>query len=380
MTVSVVAQSPSGGHQTAIGTGSESFSLPGTPLEGDYAQVSLVSDQSFSGADKVLTSGYVEIYDGGTQNPAAQSFRKRMGSTPDSSVLVEQNDNRIISVHIALIRGADATTPIDATPTTSSGASGEPDPPSFTTVTPGALRVALGYTDDDDVLAYGGSGPPSGWGDYGGADSGTSSTANGGSVQFATLAAPTAGSVDPGVFGAGDDAWEAVHFAYRPAATGIDGTLSATLGAATLTATGALAIAGTLSATLAAATLYAVETLPGGTLSATLADATLTSTGALAISGSVSATLEDAELYAFESTASEGSVTVTLGAVTMTSESIYSPPPPGIDDYPPIIPAVASAGTFTPEFTEWLRQLVDEVRELRAASNDYESRISDLEP
>ena len=337
MTVSVVAQSPSGGHQTAIGTGSESFSLPGTPLEGDYAQVSLVSDQSFSGADKVLTSGYVEIYDGGTQNPAAQSFRKRMGSTPDSSVLVEQNDNRIISVHIALIRGADATTPIDATPTTSSGASGEPDPPSFTTVTPGALRVALGYTDDDDVLAYGGAGPPSGWGDYGGADSGTSSTVNGGSVQFAALLAPTAGSLDPGTFGAGDDAWEAVHFAYRPAV--IDATLAATEAADTASATGALAISASVAATEAADTLVAMGPV-----------------------------------------ATEGSVTATEAADTLLTASIYSPPPPGIDDYPPIIPAVASGGTLTPEMVEWLRQLVDEVRELRAASNDYETRISDLEP
>ena len=364
----------------AIGTGSENKSLPGTPLENDIVLVGIASDQSFSvGGGDILTSGYADITNPGTQNPANRLAYKRMGSTPDSAVLIHQNDNRVIAGLIQIWRGVDTTTAIDNTPTTATGSSGAPNAPSFTTVTANALVFAWGAIDDDDVA--GSAAAPSGYTtDFLAADTGQASTAEGATCYLGSAVKASPGAEDPGAFSGGDDAWEACTFALRPALPAIDGTLSATLGAATVTATGALAIAGTLSATLAAATLYSVETIPDGTLSATLGDATLTGTGALAISGSLSATLEDAAIFAFESTASEGSVTVTLGAVTMTSESIYSPPPPGIDDYPPIIPAVASGGTLTPEMVEWLRQLVDEVRELRAASNDYETRISDLEP
>ena len=229
-----------------IGTGSESKTLPGTPLEGDLVLVGLASDQSFSAANKVLTSGYSMVYDGGTQNPASQLQRKFMGSTPDTSVLIEQNDNRKIAVIVQIWRGVDATTPIDATPVTASGASGSPNPNDFTSVTNNALIFAAGFQDDDDAASYGGIDPPAGFGDFLIGDTGQSSTANGATVMFASKIRATAGTESIDTFDAGDDAWEAVSFALRPAVASATGTMAVTkaLGKV-VAASGTVAVTGT---------------------------------------------------------------------------------------------------------------------------------------
>jgi len=79
----------------------------------------------------------------------------------------------------------------------------------------------------------------------------------------------------------------------------ISGSLSVTLDAATLSATGNLPIVGTLSTTLDSATLAAAGSLPvSGALSTTLDDATLSATGNLPIAGSLSTTLDAATLSA----------------------------------------------------------------------------------
>lgn len=86
---------------------------------------------------------------------------------------------------------------------------------------------------------------------------------------------------------------------YLDALAANTGTASVTLGAVTLSATGALRIAGTLTATLADVTASSTGVLPiQGTESKTLDDVTLVATGTLRISGTVSATLADATLTA----------------------------------------------------------------------------------
>lgn len=105
-----------------------------------------------------------------------------------------------------------------------------------------------------------------------------------------------------------------------PAAAGVTGDLSATLGAATLASTGTLAIAGALSATLGAATLASTSTLGiAGDLSQTLGAATLSATGTLAIDGGVSATLGDATLSATGTLAIAGALSQTLGTMSLSS-------------------------------------------------------------
>ncbi len=85
----------------------------------------------------------------------------------------------------------------------------------------------------------------------------------------------------------------------QPTSNAITGTLSVTLDAATLSATGNLPIVGTLSVTLDAATLSASGILPlAAALADTLDDATLSATGTLPIAGALSVTLEAATLSA----------------------------------------------------------------------------------
>lgn len=104
------------------------------------------------------------------------------------------------------------------------------------------------------------------------------------------------------------------------------GTLTQTLSAASLSATGALAITGALTATLGAATLEATGAADAlaGTLSATLADATLSAPGTLAISGLASQTLAAATLSSASTITLSGALTQTLGNVTLVADSFIA--------------------------------------------------------
>lgn len=108
--------------------------------------------------------------------------------------------------------------------------------------------------------------------------------------------------------------WKRALFA--PSGTG---TLTATLDAATLSATGALPITGAATATLAAATVAATGTLAiSGALTATLGTATLAATGALALSGSLTATLANATVAGVGTLPIVGTATATLAAATLS--------------------------------------------------------------
>lgn len=99
----------------------------------------------------------------------------------------------------------------------------------------------------------------------------------------------------------------------------IAGALTATLGTATLAATGALALAGSLTATLANATVAGVGTLPiVGTATATLADATLSGTGTIGSFATLAVTLDAATLTATGTLPIVGAATVTLSAATLS--------------------------------------------------------------
>jgi hypothetical protein len=127
------------------------------------------------------------------------------------------------------------------------------------------------------------------------------------------------------------------------ASSGISGTLSATLDAATLSAAGTLLIVGSLGQSLGALTLSSAGAIGGGantgTLSQTLGAATLTSAGTLLINGALSQTLGSVTLAA---TGQAGAVTTaalnaTLGAATLAATGKL-----------PIVGAVAqNLGTLT---------------------------------
>ena len=105
-------------------------------------------------------------------------------------------------------------------------------------------------------------------------------------------------------------------------AVAIKGTATATLADATFTSTGALAITATSTTTLAAATVTSTATLANtGALAATLASATLAATGATGAFavGALTATLADATVSSTATLALAGATSATLDAATLTS-------------------------------------------------------------
>lgn len=138
-------------------------------------------------------------------------------------------------------------------------------------------------------------------------------------------------------------------------AGGISGSLSQTLDALALSATGVLPIQATLSATLGAVTVSATATLPitaaatvtldpvtlsstgaagaapiAGTLSATLGPLIVSSTGTLRIAGQVSATLGALSLSAtgqLGAAGRTGALAATLGPLTAVATGELGPPP-----------------------------------------------------
>lgn len=200
----------------AVGTGSEVKSLPGTPQQGDIVLLARACERQIDAATAdVLTAGYTHLFATASSFPGAALHYKIMGVSPDSQVEIEQQFERIQAGLIQIWRGVDSGTPIDATLQSASG-SGTPDPPSYTSVTDGALVIAAGFLDNDD--SAGSVAAPSGFGDLLAADTGQASTAVGATVMIASLEQETAGAIDPGAFGVLFDGWHAVTFALRPAA------------------------------------------------------------------------------------------------------------------------------------------------------------------
>lgn len=219
---------------TLSGSTSQAETLPGPPATGDIVIVALASDTAFGGvAPGRIASGqgYNDIVNtaDGVNDPAHQIAYKVMGGTPDTTVSIRHLGGALQTGIIQVWRGVDTGTPIDnsfnaATP----GASGDPDAPSHTTVTAGALRIVVGFLDDDDS-ASGASAPAGYTTDFLATDTGQASTSLGCTVLIASKVAVAAGAEDPAAFVTpGSDAWAAYHFALRPAAGGGG---AATLGA-----------------------------------------------------------------------------------------------------------------------------------------------------
>jgi hypothetical protein len=211
--------------EVAIGASTESKTLPGTPLEDDIVILLLGCDDNLStavphagGADGgVDTTGYIGLHTSSSANPGQQLSYKLMGSTPDSSVVIEQDGTRIISGCLQVWRettdGIDTANPIDNSVSTATGGSGAPNSPSHTTLTDNALRVICGIQDDDNVRPS--VAAPSGYTNLTRAETSSAGGA-GNTTMMASKTEATAGSDDPAVWSAASDAWFACHFALRP--------------------------------------------------------------------------------------------------------------------------------------------------------------------
>ncbi len=144
---------------------------------------------------------------------------------------------------------------------------------------------------------------------------------NGTSRLTVTDTAITTGRPGIAAYGTGAstlDDWEGGNLG----SSGISGTLSATLAAATASSAGTLALKGTATPTLAAATLSsAAKVAIVGALTKTLDNATISAAGSLAgtATGTLAATLADATLSSAAKVALIGTLTKTLDAATLTS-------------------------------------------------------------
>ena len=90
------------------GAGTDTTTLPGTPVEDDIVVVSLACDSAIPSAP-IVTSGYTAVVD--TVNGVGlETYWKRMGSTPDTNVETKQQSTKYIAGLIQTFSGVDTTT------------------------------------------------------------------------------------------------------------------------------------------------------------------------------------------------------------------------------------------------------------------------------
>ena len=214
----------------STGAGNETENLPASLSEDDIVVTAGVCDLGLS-STWVNTAGWTSLYHHtGGITVYYDVWYKRMGATPDSTVNIDQQANRITTCVSQAYSGVDTTTAIDNSYSLSDGSSGMPNAGSHTTVTNGALRIIIGALDDDDVTGT----APSGYTNLVTNNTGVGDGSTGASIMLASKIAATAGAEDPAAFGgSGSDGWRAIHFALRPAATGE--TIEAAAGTFTLT-------------------------------------------------------------------------------------------------------------------------------------------------
>jgi hypothetical protein len=173
--------------------------IDGAAREGDFVIVAHFNRNNTAGDQPVgvATAGYTEVADlfGDDDVNANLSVSwKRMGSTPDTSVTTENPNGRNIAIAYVL-RGVDATTPLDVTATTATAINtGVANPPSITPTTEGAWVLAIGGNVSGATTEL--SGPQNfGWSVIR-VNSGGSSPW--GHLGIAALRWPGSGAVDPG--------------------------------------------------------------------------------------------------------------------------------------------------------------------------------------
>lgn len=219
------------------GGGSQTVTLTGSIQEGDVTIIALSGDTDIvpNGEGIDTSEGYTDLYlpGAGVTNPGAQAAYKVMGATPDTSVSVNRDGSLRYPLIWQVWRGADPDNPIDNSVDSATGASGLPNPPSHTTLTAGALRVVIGFLDDD--ASEGLLTAPTGYSNL--LDKDPADSPNDSTVMIASKTAATAGAEDPAAFtGTGNDEWSAIHFALRPLPVSADGSAS---GSSTASAVGA---------------------------------------------------------------------------------------------------------------------------------------------
>src|SRR6478736_2981957 len=209
MAISLVGSAE--GSKTTSGT--YTINLPGGTTTDDLVLV-VVGTSALYTTPSINTSGYTNAVSYNSGAGKIEAFYKKMGGTPDSTVVINQSDfvgTYLSCAEVFVFRGVDTTTPIDATATTTSGSSTTPDSPSITTATNGSAVISAVQSNVNDASVT----APSGYGDQGdiGATGSASST-----TAVAWKIVTAAGAEDPPSWTNFDSSsWAAVTIALRDA-------------------------------------------------------------------------------------------------------------------------------------------------------------------
>jgi len=163
MAISLVGTLTTG---SAINGGDITLSLPSGLAQDDVVYVGLALGVASTGGTS--SGGWTQVgsnVDTGNANLRTQLFRKVMGASPDTSIVLTGSGLAADSSSAIAIafRGVDTTTPEDGvTPTTATGTTGGPDSPTITPNTTGAAAISWGAQPLIDVT---GIGAPTGYTD-----------------------------------------------------------------------------------------------------------------------------------------------------------------------------------------------------------------------
>jgi len=148
------------------GTGTLTVSLTGltgglasAPAAGDIVVVAHCVGGNSDLNLTMNTAGFTEVadlYANDSRDTSFAVYHKIMGGSPDTSVNVSKGGvGQSTTVAVSVWRGINPTTPEDVAATTATGVnSGQPNPPSITPMTPGALIVVCGGAANGNAAAF----------------------------------------------------------------------------------------------------------------------------------------------------------------------------------------------------------------------------------
>lgn len=187
----------------------EIMSLP-SGLQQDDLMILMVSSSASGNAP---TSTGWTTGNSGTYGAMTYAWYWKYYESGDTLTLdVDNNELKIC----AAFRNVDPIYPFDTTSVIATGATGDPNAPSITTVTPMSFVVALGYLDDDNTAIT----VPTGYTLI--ANQIDDQANSKGSVAMAYKEIKVPGAEDPPTFGGtGTDEWVAISIALRPLAASV---------------------------------------------------------------------------------------------------------------------------------------------------------------
>lgn len=286
-----------------------------------------ISDTPATPSGWTLAAGPLETTATGS-TPEMVVYR-RVASSEPASYAVGGNTSIGRVAQMLAFSGVDTTTPLDATPTTAQGITTLADCPSITTVTNGAVILAIGLMDLDDVTLA----APSTYTLAETTNSAGAGADNGLRQAVAFKAQVTAGAENPGVFtgaGAGDD-WGAITLALRPAGAGasLTATGAFTAQSASSAATVLLARSASASFTAQAAASSATAVL-GHPATASFTAQSAASSATATVAGNRTATAafqaQDASFQATATAANDKTLTAAFTAQSATMAATVSLP------------------------------------------------------